>query len=891
MHTTEQLNTALDGRYIIQRRIGAGGMAVVYLAQDLKHRRLVALKVLNPELGAVLVVERFMSEIQVMANLHHPNLLPLFDSGEAGGLLFYAMPFVEGETLRQRLLNERQLAVDESVRIATSIASALDYAHRHNVIHRDLKPENILMHEGQPLVMDFGIALAVSKAGGARITQTGLSLGTPQYMSPEQATGDHALDARTDIYSLGAVLYEMLVGDPPHTGSTVQAVIAKVITENPRSVRATRNTVPESIEAAVMTALAKVPADRFASAADFAAALVGRKSVSMPSGSAVSTTASGATAAVPASRIRSRELVAWTAAVAATLTAVWLVTRRSTTPAAELGQFEVVLPDSVSLSNLAAGSRVAISQDGSLLAFSVKTNVSSRALFVRSADNSVSYIVNGAEGSSYPAFSPDNKWLLYSVPGRLMKIPVTGGSAILLVTDKFGRPITTSSWGDDNRIAYSTLSDLWITNQEGDTPRRLAGPDSARGIRGVIQPDILPGSKHALVTVLHGNAAVADSAELAVVSLDDGSITPLGVRGFAPRFAAPGFILFGRSGDVVYAAPFSLSRRAVTAPAVRILDHVFADLATTSVMSVARNGWLVYATRVSAPATELVAVDQHGTERRLPFEARPFGDPAISPDGRRIGLRISAGAFSSGNLWIYDLQNGTPSRLTSDSMSYRPAWSRDGSRILYLNNRSTDTRILSRPWDNSGVESVVLTRGSLAEIATGPAGGLTAIRTLDGPRDIYIAPTDSLAALKPFVVGPADETNPAISPDGKWLAYQSNETGPYEVYVRPIPGPGARVPVSAGGGVLPRWSPDGHTLYYRSPTHVMAARLSAQKDLDVVKRDPLFVDIYDKGGEGQGWDVFPNGKEFLLLKGQRSTPPKIVIVVNWQRLMKGAEKR
>ena len=240
MHTTEQLNTALAGRYAIERRIGEGGMAVVYLARDIRHNRHVALKVLNPELGAVLGGERFMSEIEVTANLHHPNLLPLFDSGEAGGLLFYAMPFVEGETLRARLTRERQLGVDEAVRITTAVAQALDYAHRHNVIHRDLKPENILLHEGQPLVMDFGIALAVSKAGGARITQTGLSLGTPQYMSPEQATGDHTLDGRSDIYSLGAVMYEMLVGDPPHTGSTVQAVIAKVITEHPGSIRATR---------------------------------------------------------------------------------------------------------------------------------------------------------------------------------------------------------------------------------------------------------------------------------------------------------------------------------------------------------------------------------------------------------------------------------------------------------------------------------------------------------------------------------------------------------------------------------------------------------------------------------------------------------------------------
>src|SRR5215216_2521552 len=242
------LAAALEGRYEIDREIGRGGMATVYLARDLRHNRKVAVKVLNPELGAVLGVERFLAEIEVTANLQHPNLLPLFDSGEANGLLFYVMPYVDGESLRARLEREKQLPVDETVRIASAIAGALGYAHRHNVIHRDLKPENILMHEGQPLIADFGIALAVSKAGGARITQTGLSLGTPQYMSPEQATGDRVVDARSDIYSLAAVLYEMIAGEPPVTGATKQAIIAKLLTERPTRLRVIRTAVPEGVE-------------------------------------------------------------------------------------------------------------------------------------------------------------------------------------------------------------------------------------------------------------------------------------------------------------------------------------------------------------------------------------------------------------------------------------------------------------------------------------------------------------------------------------------------------------------------------------------------------------------------------------------------------------------
>jgi serine/threonine-protein kinase len=274
-----RLGSALEGRYTIDREVGRGGMATVYLARDVRHHRRVALKVLNPELGAVLGTERFLAEIEVTANLQHPNLLPLFDSGEADGLLFYVMPFVEGESLRARLEREKQLPVEEAVRIATAIAGALDYAHRRKVIHRDLKPENILMQEGQPLIADFGIALAVSNAGGARITQTGLSLGTPQYMSPEQATGDRVVDGRTDIYSLGAMLYEMLVGDPPHSASTSQAIIAKVLTEKPARTRAGRPTVPPHIDAAIARALEKLAADRFSTAKEFADALDAKDAV------------------------------------------------------------------------------------------------------------------------------------------------------------------------------------------------------------------------------------------------------------------------------------------------------------------------------------------------------------------------------------------------------------------------------------------------------------------------------------------------------------------------------------------------------------------------------------------------------------------------------------
>ena len=269
----ERLSILLAGRYRLVRELGEGGMATVYLARDLKHDRDVALKVLKPELALALGAERFLAEIRVMATLQHPNLLPLFDSGETDGLLFYVMPYVEGDTLRTRLEKERQLPVEETIRLVNLMAGALDFAHARGVIHRDFKPENILLQAGQPVIADFGIALAVAHAGGDRITETGLSLGTPSYMSPEQASGTETVDARSDQFALGAVTYEMLVGEPPHTGPTVPAIIARAMTETPRSIRAVRPTVPEGVEDAVLRALAKSPVDRFAGCGEFANAL------------------------------------------------------------------------------------------------------------------------------------------------------------------------------------------------------------------------------------------------------------------------------------------------------------------------------------------------------------------------------------------------------------------------------------------------------------------------------------------------------------------------------------------------------------------------------------------------------------------------------------------
>ena len=279
-----RITAALADRYPIERELGRGGMATVYLARDPRHHRSVAIKVLSQDVAAMLGPDRFLREIELAARLNHPHILPLYDSGEVDGMLFYVMPFIEGESLRARLDRDKQLPIDEAVQLTRKVAAALDYAHRHGVVHRDIKPENILLHEGEPLVADFGIALAVSEAASDRLTGTGLTVGTPYYMSPEQATGDRQLDARSDIYSLGCVLFEMLAGETPHTGSSAQVVLARILTEPPRELRKLRASVSLHLESVVGKSLSRLPADRFLTASSFAEALSRSELLGTPSG-------------------------------------------------------------------------------------------------------------------------------------------------------------------------------------------------------------------------------------------------------------------------------------------------------------------------------------------------------------------------------------------------------------------------------------------------------------------------------------------------------------------------------------------------------------------------------------------------------------------------------
>ena len=419
-----RLNVALQGRYRVERELGEGGMATVYLADDLKHERKVALKVLKPELAAVVGAERFLAEIKTTAKLQHPHILPLFDSGEADGFLFYVMPYVEGESLRDRLDREKQLPVDEAVRIATAVANALDHAHRHKVIHRDIKPANILLQDGEPVVADFGIALAVGAAGSNRLTETGLSLGTPFYMSPEQATGDQPVGASTDTYALGSVLYEMLTGDPPYMGSTAQAVLGQIISARPISPTEKRPAIPTNVDAAVRKALEKLPADRFMSAQAFTGALADEH---FRYGE-LATAGAGGPAAGPWKRLT---MVGWSLAAVATVVAAWSLLRPE--PPGPLARFSSPFEE-----GQAPITYMEFTADGSELVYVGldASGLTSQVWMRRWAELDAAPI-SGTEGAQFLALSPDGREVAFVAesPGPLRVVALDGGPSRTLVEE------------------------------------------------------------------------------------------------------------------------------------------------------------------------------------------------------------------------------------------------------------------------------------------------------------------------------------------------------------------------------------------------------------------------------------------------------------------------
>lgn len=873
MNATEQLGrlmrAALAERYAVGDVLGRGGMATVYAAEDLRHRRPVAIKVLDPQLGAALGAERFLREIQVTANLHHPHILPLHDSGEADGCLYYVMPLVEGESLRERLARERQLPVDEAVRITVQAAGALDYAHRHGVVHRDLKPENILLQDGEVLLADFGIARAIARAADTdTLTGTGVSVGTPQYMSPEQAAGERELDARTDIYSLGCVLYEMLAGEPPFTAPTAQGVIARVMTQEPRPVIELRQSVAPPLAAAIQRALAKVPADRFASALEFVDALHGPRSVMIPSGYVTPGTISSAPA-LPAPRWRDRWRAGlpWVLAAGATIAALVLWMRPA--PAPRVSRFELADPQARSRS--ASGLTIALSPDGSRLVYAGGPE-SSGQLFMRELAELKSTPIRGTDRAQTPVFSPDGQGVLFLADGRLKRVDLAVGTP-MTISDS-GGPAT---WTDDG-IIVARGSALYRVSPNGGAVTRIVDAQATHGVRGLAWPSALPGGEAVLVTIRHAAGGLGN-ATIGVVTLSDGVLTDLKIEGVNPRYIPTGHLIFGRTDATVYGIAFDIERLRVSGPVVPLIEDVVVKNGGATEVAVSRDGTMAY--RTGSFSRKLVLVDRRGVPAPLLDEPRDYVFPSVSPDGKRIALTIGA-TTSTSDTWIFDTQTGALARLTRGG-GERPEWTPDGRSVLTVIQDST-SRVVSQPWDGSGraVAYATAPKGILEiSLPRGGRGFLAARVGAGGPRDIWIAPVNTPGALHPFVATEADEFAPTVSPDGTMLAYISNESGRYEVYVRSMTGPPVRAQISTTGAIEPLWSPTGQELFYRADKKIVATRISWQNGGARVQREALFDDVYGSSGSAHAnYAVMPDGKHFVF--GQSAgDDPKTIVTLNW----------
>ncbi|HEY8062063.1 MAG TPA: protein kinase, partial [Gemmatimonadales bacterium] len=582
--TFERLRASLADRYTIERELGAGGMATVYLAQDIKHDRKVAVKVLRPELAAVIGAERFLAEIKTTANLQHPHILPLFDSGVADSFLFYAMPFIEGESLRDRLTREKQLPISDAVRIASEVASALDYAHRHGVIHRDIKPENILLHDGSALVADFGIALAVSTAA-TRMTETGMSLGTPHYMSPEQAMGEREITARSDVYALGCVTYEMLAGEPPFTGPTAQAIIARVMTEEPRSLTRQRKNVPAEVEDAVHRALEKLPADRFATAAEFGAAL---------GGDAPGIPRRTTRARRPSAGGRERQgwgrYLPWAAIPAAVLgLLIGLILHRGGSPAGRSLRAALLAPSQgCDFADVGTSNLIQLSPDGAALAFVARCD-GVNALWVRNMATGASRVLPGTTNAIYPFWSPDGQSVGFFAEGRLKRIDLQTGTIRDLAPALAGRG---GSWNRDGVIIYApdVFGSLFRVSASGGDARQLT--TAPRGDQATHRlPYFLPDGRHYLFVEGVGNTyqgavLVGDLSSTTTRKLMD---TPSNV------VFADGQLFYAHDG-ALFAQPFSPGTATVSGAAIAVVPGVeawpFKFLGNFSVA----NGLLVYRT-------------------------------------------------------------------------------------------------------------------------------------------------------------------------------------------------------------------------------------------------------------------------------------------------------
>jgi hypothetical protein len=893
--TIDRLTAALADRYRIERELGAGGMATVYLAHDVRHDRKVAVKVLRPELAAVIGADRFLSEIKTTANLQHPHILPLFDSGivtlglrmEDGAqrveetpstlgapssVLFYVMPFIDGESLRDRLSREKHLPIADAVRIATEVAGALDYAHRHGIVHRDIKPENILLHDGRALVADFGIALAASTAG-TRMTETGMSLGTPTYMSPEQAMGERTLDARTDVYALGCVTYEMLVGDPPFLGSTAQAIVAKVMTESPTPPSRARNTIPDAVEDAVLIALAKLPADRFPSAAAFASAL------SSAGGTQHHTRSTRAVATTGPWRMVSAGL--GVLALALLTLAAWALSQRGGHNGPLV--FDAAMPDTAAINFGATthmttfgtgNGNLAISPDGRFLVYPVGRGEST-VLWYRDLHDGTGRAIAGTEGAGAPRISPDGARIAFVVTGHVMVIPVAGGEARRLVAG--GAPVTLE-WVSPTRLMMlhnqgHQLS--WIDTDAGaSTPITI--PRCVFGQWLEAEQLILCGQNE--------SGSLIDPATGSQVPLrrsPEGQAAGSALVGVSLRMIDDRYLIYLSPDGDLRATSYDPKSRTV-GRSVTLITGVRRDLVGSSQMAVSANGMLAYVSGGNSQIRRMMVLHEGGVPTPLPLEPAPFLRFDLSRDRRWLAAVVQA--TDRQELRIYDLRNGQSFTWRVADQIRHPLWSRDGSQIATWElTGSRSALVIGSPFVAGALDTLAVSdstvRAPEIDDFTEPAamigihiGTWIALRI-----DLATRPAkfDTLAPQALFA---------SVSPDGRRMAYMSEQFE--RVLISPFPPANSHTQI-ASGGVEPLWL-SATNLLYRSGVSWYRVEIDAATG-EVVGTPTLFGRD-ERFADTPGWSnrLSHDGGIIYLQGTDPDHANSVRLIPNWVAQMKRA---
>jgi serine/threonine-protein kinase len=894
----ESLGQSLADRYRLERELGAGGMATVYLAHDLKHERDVAIKVLHPDLGAALGAERFLTEIRTTARLQHPHILPLLDSGtvvakadrgdpaalaELGGggaqpttFLYYVMPLVTGETLRARLERERQLPIADAVRIAREVASALDYAHRHGVIHRDIKPENILLHDGQAMVADFGIALAVQSAGGQRMTQTGLSLGTPQYMSPEQAMGEKQIDARSDVYALAAVTYEMLAGDAPFTGGSVQAIVAKIMTEKPTPVHTLRDTVPEHVEDAVLTGLAKLPADRFASAAEFAAALAG----GLTTGSLTR-----ATQRTPAGNGRWRMVSAalGVATIALAALAAWALTREPTASGPSV--YDVATPDSARISFITSSSRVgtygavsrslSISADGAFAVYVALQPDSVGALWYRSLLNDEIRPIPGTAGASAPRISPDGSQVAYFGPDQVMVVSLAGGEPRPLV------PIVGGAM-----LGWLSPNEILALGSDGDLALRLDPGGSEPSERAIVRCPlgIWAATLGELLCSFNGSARTINletdaTREVRAVQADGTPGGPLAGSDF--RLIDGRYMVFISPDGVVSAARYD-PESSLVQRVIPLLPGIRREALGQAQFDISENGTLIYAPGIDATTGRLVRRVPGSMPQLLPIEAANFQRYDLSRDGRWLAAVVQGTSLNE--LRIYDLRTGQHTVWQRAEIIRHPMWSPDGQAIIYA-SRTADQWSLVRGSPGSGEAPDTVARYSADGVNFDPVGYLNDSTAMGQDwTQAIVTRFDPRAASATMDTVLTSARFPSVSANGQLIAYQSKEGS--RIMVTTFPNPGRRWQIASQGAEPLMLSPS--TVLFRQGA--VWYTVSVNPETGEPSGAPVMWATDPRFSDTSGWSNVPthDGGIIYVQGPEQASPGYFRVIPNWVAQMKRA---